>query len=149
MGAARVLLPVLLAACGGCGFPTGPRADVARISWGSSFGECLGYCLEELQVTATEIRLTRSSWDALHYPAIVSTHANAPAAWDSLRSALAASRLQELAETYGCPDCADGGAEWVEVAAPAKRVTFEYGHAPARLEAVAAQLRRLRGIVSS
>jgi hypothetical protein len=32
----------------------------------------------------------------------------------------------------GCPDCADGGAEWLELGfeKEVKRVTFEYMHEP-------------------
>lgn len=43
----------------------------------------------------------------------------------------------KLSETIGCPDCADGGAEWVEVeyvSGKKHRVTFEYMKEPDELK---------------
>ena len=120
------------------------RSD--RIVWGASFGMCMGYCRHELQVTATEIRLTDSSWDPEHYPARISTRPMTREGWDSLTSALDASGFRSLHQTYGCPDCADGGAEWVE--AGDRRVTFEYGSSPAALQPLVLQLRTIHATVS-
>ena len=52
---------------------------------------------------------------------------------------------------YGCPDCADGGSEWVEITHEGitKRVTFEaYNSIPENNELVI-QLRELRTYYSN
>ncbi|MBN1415243.1 MAG: hypothetical protein JW973_09100 [Bacteroidales bacterium] len=49
--------------------------------------------------------------------------------WESFKTALDINSFFELPEIIGCPDCADGGAEWVEVELAGSRkhkVTFEY-----------------------
>ena len=51
----------------------------------------------------------------------------------------------EMQETIGCPDCADGGAEWLELGFEdlVKRVTFEYGNEPGEFENIIPALREL------
>lgn len=60
--------------------------------------------------------------------------------------AAACSTFDQLSETYGCPDCADGGAEWVEVerSRMGRRVTFEFGKPPERIGALVSSLRAVR-----
>lgn len=52
----------------------------------------------------------------------------------------------ELDSIYGCPDCADGGAEWIEIQddQQIKKVTFEYGDTLAPIENLMLELRDLR-----
>jgi hypothetical protein len=47
---------------------------------------------------------------------------------------------------HGCPDCADGGAEWVQVRASGDsiRATFEYGATLEPIAALQAEIRALR-----
>ena len=56
------------------------------------------------------------------------------------------SKITSLPEVIGCPDCADGGAEWVAVNADGKqyKVTYDYGKTPKELEAVVAKLKVLK-----
>ena len=55
----------------------------------------------------------------------------APEEFQELLGAVDMQALQALPNVLGCPDCADGGAEWIEVEIgnTLKRVTFEYGAA--------------------
>ena len=41
-------------------------------------------------------------------------------------------KFNDLEETIGCPDCADGGAEWIEIFTQegSKKVMYEYGNPP-------------------
>ena len=64
----------------------------------------------------------------------------------ALATLLNATKIASLTETIGCPDCADGGAEWVSANLDGKlyKVTFEYGKAPKELEATVAKLKTLK-----
>jgi len=79
--------------------------EVNYIAYGTSFGECQGYCNQNMKV----------------YPQVA-----------TLRR-------------YGCPDCADGGAEWVEISFDTlkHRVTFEFLNEPEELTPIVSALREL------
>ena len=51
-----------------------------------------------------------------------------------------------LDDRIGCPDCADGGAEWIEIDSMdgVKRVTFENGQTVNGIEPLVEKLRQLR-----
>ena len=53
-------------------------------------------------------------------------------AWDSLTAAVDKRSFEKLDSIIGCPDCADGGAEWIQIeyGGKKKKVTFDYGNAP-------------------
>jgi hypothetical protein len=63
-----------------------------------------------------------------------------------VRSLVDAAALRRLEGVHGCPDCADGGAEWIEIGSAAGpiRVTFEYGATLDGIGALQAELRALR-----
>ena len=51
-----------------------------------------------------------------------------------------------MPETIGCPDCADGGAEWIEIKlanGEKHKVTFEYMNAPSAFKNYISGLRGL------
>ena len=54
--------------------------------------------------------------------------------------------LLEFADVIGCPDCADGGGEWVEVMFDdtVKRITFEYGDTLEPIQNLIDQMRIIR-----
>ena len=63
-----------------------------------------------------------------------------------MKNLLDEDKVMALPERIGCPDCADGGAEWVIITVGDKthKVVFEYGKAPAELAAVVAKFRALK-----
>jgi hypothetical protein len=117
----------------------------AVIRWGSSFGMCAGYCYEDLEINNATIRLTRTSRNPAQSPRVVERPFSREA-WQALLQGMAAAGLDRLEDVYGCPDCADGGAEWVELESRdgRKRVTFEFGSGPEPLQQVISELRSLR-----
>ena len=76
--------------------------------------------------------------------------------WEDLLKVNAYTDFQKLPNTIGCPDCADGGAEWIEVNKAShfdcqtprrlfsKKVTFEYGKPLPANNTFAEKLRELR-----
>jgi hypothetical protein len=139
--AAAVLL--LLPACSQLSLGTDEDANIVR--WGTSFGMCAGYCREDLVVESSEISFTRSSWQNTLPPESLEKPLSTTA-WRQLIADIDVDTFRALQDVYGCPDCADGGAEYIEIQTDefTKRVTFEYGKAPEQLQDALQQLRALR-----
>ncbi len=106
--------------------------SVIQINYGTSFGECVGYCKHDMSVKSDQITYTCSGWNNevstfSHYENINSE------LWDSLRTDFNLNKFFDLPTTIGCPDCADGGAEWVEIKlsnGQSHKVVFEYNNSP-------------------
>ncbi len=106
---------------------------------------CRGYCYSEYQFQAMESQLIRRAWDTVQYPQTLEALSPKPDEWTEMKSLISIEEFIELPETIGCPDCADGGAEWVQIIGPgySKKVMFEYGSTPAGLEALLSKLREI------
>jgi hypothetical protein len=149
-----MLFPMLLLS--GCdSSPSEPVTDPdvlanrTEIRYGISFGMCAGHtghCLQEMAVTKDQARLTLRSSEPQRFPQVEKQRSIPSTTWLDLERAVADSNIGELDAVYGCPDCADGGAEWVEVVSrgSTKRVTFEFGDPPPDLRRVLEKLRIIR-----
>ena len=136
---------MLLVMFAGCNLGTDPAFDDAILKWGTSFGMCAGYCREDLAIDSARATLTRSSWRS-ELPTLTNDRALSDSALLQLMQHVDVDVIRSLQEVYGCPDCADGGAEYVEIVTPTftKRVQFEYGAGPPELQALLRELRALR-----
>lgn len=140
-----VLVALLFAACGegGSGATEPPHEnndtlispirarDTLAISFGTSFGECGGYCITEFEVSERSVQRTRRSWEegSTAFPPVRTGLEFRPGTLDSLWAQVDVETFMALPERIGCPDCADGGAEWIELSYPSgrKSVTIELG----------------------
>jgi len=105
--------------------------DIIQIKTGTSFGMCSGYCASQLTITANDVDYTLYGWDeneTVYQPVAISDTVDS-IVWENLNTFLDFELFMNLDTIYGCPDCADGGAEWFEIATndTIKRVTIEYG----------------------
>jgi len=145
---ASCALAVLLALSAACApFTTEPRGPASLvIAGGTSFNMCYGYCRAELVVDSTSLRLVERGWDEQRFPVRERTAELAPEEWRHLRSLADLDALRQVEGVHGCPDCADGGAEWVEIrtARDSVRATFEYGSTLAPIADLQTELRALR-----
>ena len=134
---------VLLPSCSQLSLGTDEDANIVR--WGTSFGMCAGYCREDLVVESSEVSLTRRSWQNSLPPESLEKPLSTTA-WRQLVADIDVDTFRALQDVYGCPDCADGGAEYIEIQTDefTKRVTFEYGKGPEQLQDALQQLRALR-----
>lgn len=123
--------------------PVDPAVDPLGIRLGSSFGECRGYCWQEMILDEEAMVLVSRGWDEATYPERVYKEEMDPVLWRRLQSVADFAVFDRLNEVYGCPDCADGGSEWVSVnlSGRMETVKLEYG---AELEPIAALLGALR-----
>ena len=125
------------------------KNNMLSISSGSSFGECIGYCQQSITLTPIppQVAISRkANFNQTSYPPVYSKLPLTLNEWASLSSLVNLEIFQSLDDRIGCPDCADGGAEWVQInwANGSKRVTFENGKTVKGIEKLIAKLRQMR-----
>jgi hypothetical protein len=107
------------------------------VSYGTSFGECIGYCSNNIRITDTTINLIKKGWGINGLlPVVLIEKKIAVQYWDNLIQNIDYTDFEKIDSVIGCPDCADGGAEWIEIKNNNRihKVTFEYNHEPADLK---------------
>jgi hypothetical protein len=117
-----------------------------QISTGTSFGMCIGYCYNELLITEEALTHIQRSWTPDSLPEIQRVYEERDV-WPNLISSDLWQTFMELPETIGCPDCADGGAEWVEwrsESGTSKKVVFEYGKDVPEITRLLEEIRQIR-----
>lgn len=152
-----LLLIILLTAC--LNDPTdNGNGELEKISdrsitiiTGTSFGMCLGYCVLEATVTMDSVTYESSSWQKDKYPAKLYRESISSEEWDKLVTLIDMDTFEKLDDVIGCPDCADGGAEWIEIKMGdrKKKVTFEYGNSLEGMKELLNQLRIIRNLYKS
>ncbi len=88
------------------------ESELVSIQWGKSFGMCRGYCFEEFTFTPDSVYRLRKSWQPELHPQQDSAWKE-PAAYALFSAHANFDSLQILGDRLGCPDCADGGSEWL------------------------------------
>jgi len=126
--------------------PVGVRA----IRSATSFGFCAGYCRSALEITS-ERATYRLFDDRTQQPELVRSAAISAAEWQELETAVRRQPLEALPAVIGCPDCADGGAESLEVVAQdwSHSVTFDRGVAIQELQPLLDRVRAIRDRLDS
>ncbi len=151
--ASRLLLGSLLLALAAAGCqlfpaeedPSSERQIVVRT--GTSFGECVGFCRTELIVDPNQAIFRIFVQDfRTGPPDIEVTRELPPDTWSRLLGTFSMAQFLDLDEVYGCPDCVDQGAEWIEIETETrvKRVTFDYGLELDEIRTLQRELRALR-----
>lgn len=123
---------------------TGCKTPVV-IAHGTSFGHCRGYCNKELLISKDSVAyVQRMNGDQPETKRNVKTIAKEE--YTKVVKQFDFRSFYLLDSVIGCPDCADGGAEWIEVKSGKnkKRVTFEYNKAPEQLKASVEQIKKMQ-----
>lgn len=120
--------------------------EVPSIKYGTSFGFCVGYCLTDLEVSSDRLYYVNYGHDNSVIPKTITMTYTQKKYLDIL-SLVDQEKFLALDPVIGCPDCADGGAEWIEmtIGSRTKKVTFEYGK---EIEGIEDLTLKLREIVS-
>ena len=123
--------------------------DIRSISSGTSFGMCRGYCRQSINVTSNPfqvVALKEPNFAQNPYPSVQRLFSSASSQWEELMSLVNLKSFTTLGDTIGCPDCADGGAEWIQVdwIKGSKRVTFENGRTVKGVQPLIEKLRQMR-----
>jgi hypothetical protein len=105
-----------------------PQVSI-QINSGTSYGECWGYCVFELELDNSNALFTSSSWGNWYdeFLDLLLEDNLSQEEWQQLVDRIDFEYFQSLDDVYGCPDCADGGAEFIEIIyeGVTKQVTFE------------------------
>ena len=120
------------------------NTEIESIEYGTSFGECTGYCINSIEITSSQITFTSTGWDFSENLSDISiTVDHTSEEWNDLINSINYLAFRNLEEVIGCPDCEDGGAEWVKIVANgvSHKVTFEFGNEPEELEEIIDDLR--------
>jgi hypothetical protein len=122
------------------------NGQVISILHGTSYGHCIGYCVKEELYRELSIRTTQSSRDAANHPEKTSETPLSDGELAELASLIDWNKWNQLENVIGCPDCADGGAEYIEIttAEGKRRVTFDAGSDPEGLGKLLDRLRKKR-----
>lgn len=119
--------------------------NISTISYGTSFGMCVGYCVNTLTISNEKVVFSKRK-NGQSPDTKTCTSAISVDELNAIKSVINEDKVAALPKTIGCPDCADGGAEWVSITANGKtyKIVFEYGKAPAELEAAVVKLREIK-----
>ena len=103
-----------------------PQVSV-QLNSGTSYGECWGYCVFELELDNSNALFTASGWGWYEFPDLLLEDNLNQEMWQQVIELIDFEYFQSLDDVYGCPDCADGGAEFIEIIydGVAKQVTFD------------------------
>lgn len=126
-------------------------SDTVIIRSGTSFGMCIGYCVKDMELIGTQATFTKRSYrDEAKYPTRTCTKVISADKASALKALAQLNEFRKQPEVIGCPDCADGGAEYVEiqVGEVKHRVKFEYGKTIPGFEALVKDLRAQRDLFS-
>ena len=107
--------------------------EILSISYGTYFGECYGYCSQSIKIENDSISYQAQSWsENVNYPLIAYSAKFSEEYWKLLEEEIDFLIFRNLEEVIGCPDCADEGAEWVEIETKdiTHKITFEYNDPP-------------------
>lgn len=119
--------------------------NINSIGYGTSFGMCFGYCVNNLAIKDENVVFSKINRSGTPDTKTCTSSLSSSEA-KRFKELVSDAKLDKLEKTYGCPDCADGGAEWVSVTSGSKeyKVVFEYGKAPKELEELVVKLRALK-----
>jgi hypothetical protein len=125
--------------------------DILSISSGTSFGRCVGYCRQSINIMSNPFQVIASREPNFNQGSFPPTNVIFPlnsTEWIDVVSLLNLDTFQSLDDRIGCPDCADGGAEWVQIDwnNGNKRVTFENRQTVKGIEKLIEKLREMRQI---
>jgi hypothetical protein len=117
-----------------------------EVNYGTSFGMCVGPCRKEMNVVKNAVIFTvfyTEGRGAIGGTPKTYNEVLDAALGNSLAKSIDYEVFKNLNEVIGCPDCADGGAEWVEIIKGdwKHKVTFEFGKTPKEIESLVIILR--------
>ena len=151
MKKARYILAVtVLLAFSQCG--KDDYAPSIRIEMGAFFCECIGNCSYTFEVSATTQSFQVHEWCTENSTVVRScSRPIEEQDFQNLSNLVDWEAFNALEEVIGCPDCADGGGQWIEIARGNEtyRVTYEYGNPPALLQPLANALAPLQDSLSA
>ena len=123
--------------------------DALTIRTGTSFGMCVGYCQNDYVFNGSSVTLAQSNSrpQAQVTPRSCQTTISL-VDWNALKANADFDALSKQPKILGCPDCTDGGAEYIELQLDEQRyrVTFPFGKTIPGFESLVTGLRNQRNV---
>ena len=122
-----------------------PEIQIEKITFQNSFGECIGFCTQTIEIENKKIVFI-SEYNLGELEPIRCERDLTDEEWEELQNDLDIDQFLRLDDVFGCPDCADGGASFIEIKfanAETKKVTFEFKNPPSIMEEYAEMLQTL------
>lgn len=125
--------------------PAAANDQIISVMHGTNFGHCRGYCRKDVVFYPDQVDYFEVSVDSTRNPVKVENFKNA-SKWKNIVDKIDWNKFKGLEESYGCPDCADGGSEYIEIKTTSgtKRVTIEFNKEASQLEPLLTELRSQR-----
>ena len=113
---------------------------------GTSYGMCVGYCVRSLDISGANATYYMVGYQTDDYPMKTKPGKISIEEWNNLIIEIDEKQIKRMNNVYGCPDCADGGAEWVEIVTKSysKKITFEIYDVPGEISELVDKLRLIR-----
>lgn len=121
------------------------KAVIASVTYGTHFGHCRGICRKELHLSDGKTWTVQAGNDLKTNPEEKQELPFDKKSWNQLTVSIDWNTFNKLQEVIGCPDCADGGTEYITITTGTekKTVKFEYGSQQEMMEPYLNQLREL------
>lgn len=129
--------------------PVTPTTEKLTIEQGTSYGMCMGYCRRQITITQDSVVFVKKAWGrgaGQDLPDSVFTGTISPSEWNTLVAAADQASIMGLDSVIGCPDCADGGAEYVKLTRGAQtgKITFDARASVPRIQTLLDRVRAIR-----
>ncbi|HLO44010.1 MAG TPA: hypothetical protein VK175_06750 [Leadbetterella sp.] len=143
----------LVSSCGFIDLDPKSSTDLSTITIksGQSFGFCIGKCHAEMTIKGQNVEFLVKERNfetgVLENKEYAYNEVLTKEKLDKIGNLIEVEKFFKLDEVYGCPDCADGGSEWIEITTAddkTKKVTFEYGKTVPEIENLIKLLREER-----
>ena len=150
---ALILLIIMVSSCDFISPESKSNFDLSTITIksGQSFGFCVGKCHAEMTIKGQNVEFLVKERNfetgVLENKEYIYKELFTAEKLEAIKKILNTEEFFKLEEVYGCPDCADGGSEWIEIITPddkSKKVTFEYGKTVPEIEKLINLLRKER-----
>jgi hypothetical protein len=110
---------------------------------------CHGYCQSSINITSNPFQLIVSkqpNFAQKDFPSLQQQFPFSSNEWNQIISLLNSKIFTASDDTIGCPGCADGGIEWIQIdwIGGTKRVTFESGHVIKGIEGLIEKFQQMR-----
>ncbi len=144
-----LMLPFLFGQCANNTVAPDTNAGPTIIRTGTSYGMCIGNaCRKDYTFNGTSVTLTQQA-NGRPQPQtspLMCEKTISRADWNTLQSLANFDAFAKQPERIGCPDCADGGAEYIELQRgdSVHRVTFEVARTIPGFEPLVEALRKQR-----
>lgn len=110
---------------------TNGQNRIIYIKHGTSFGMCEGYCWNETKIDSLSTTTESINWKKGKRNENLTkrdTSKTENEYWDIILKSISLKKVQKMPTEIGCPDCTDGGAEWIEIGTNKKsyKIVFDF-----------------------